>query len=564
MSMTILSPDRLSASNTEPVQLDLTDSPYLSESNLLELLVASPELSVLNISGCSNITGGFVRTLPQKCLNITDLNVSKINARFSSKDAKALLSGGSLIRLDISENIQLGDEVFANNVAAVAAAVATSRLIWLSVAHCRDITGYSVVCLAEQHPFLRHLDLSGLNYITDAAVSVVVGCCKHLKDLWLDDCPSLTDQSVTTIVQGIPKIFSLHLSSSKCLRYDFIGEPIYCSQFTDDALKTLLDSARELQELTLRNQNSVSFTHPWFSTTLPRRIRNSALKKLDLSGVDSLNYNGMVLVFSHCTNLSDVLLSKRLHAAFRSKKFWKASFSKALYALSYEENQKLIKDNSIKMSPLKEVQIDKELVRSSTAPMKGSRSPVQDIGFGIFQEKLKHSPLSNSWDDSSPTPDTSKSWGVVKSPKKMAIQQCKLQKAGKKAVSINEADKMIRTTNLSSPKNNRSAREKVVDEQKERARALDIPYPILRPHPQAAIYRDRDTSYRLRLADNRSAEIIRTCWKVHVLWNRIRLKLPARKVALWYKKILDERRRQNEQRDYLFNSRASIIQRVYR
>ena len=60
------------------------------------------------------------------------------------------------------------------------------------------------------------------------------------------------------------------------------------------------------------------------------------------------------VVFAHCRELNEVILSPRLPAVVRSRKFWRLAFGRALYAQSYEEMKKVDGEEARKMSVLTE------------------------------------------------------------------------------------------------------------------------------------------------------------------------------------------------------------------
>jgi hypothetical protein len=124
------------------------------------------------------------------------------------------------------------------------------HLLHLDISHC-SFSSHGVSRFAEKCTSLMHLDLSGLALLTDAGVAVVVGSCKKLTRLWMDDCPLLTNCSVVELAYSLPDLLSLHLSSSLESYIDSRGVLVCHRQYTDDALESILDGARSLQVLSL-------------------------------------------------------------------------------------------------------------------------------------------------------------------------------------------------------------------------------------------------------------------------------------------------------------------------
>ena len=69
---------------------------------------------------------------------------------------------------------------------------------------------------------------------------------------------------------------------------------------------------------------------------------------------------------------------------------------------------------------------------------------------------------------------------------------------------------------------------------------------------------------RRRLRETHACRLIQQAFRVHRVWLRISLKLYARRVAGWYKRILDGRSRAERLRILILNRSASAIQRFCR
>ena len=543
--------DWLCASNANLTRLSIMDAKSMLESSLLGLIFSCCNLVQLNLKGCSGVTGKVLRTIADKCRRLSDLSIARLGLDTSSFDVRNLLLGtGSscLDRLDISGNVNLGDDVFALSVHN--AAKDRLNLTWLNVAKC-CLSGQGVSTLAERCPSLRHLDISDVKGVTDAAVRTIVESCKQLRELWMDDCPSVTNRAVIAIAYGLPKLFSLHLSSSSDLTQDSFGDTIRHYQYSDDAVEALLDGSRSLQDLSLRNQNGVCFASPWFAKSFPKRAGHFRLQKLDLFGVDNLNVRGAMAVFRHCSDLSEVILSRRLPSTFRTRKFWESCFSKAAYTMNYEDTKHLAKATAaqsrlrVAESELCHVERDADVVlkRAQTRESKlPTDSPVRSMSFSGANQV---------------------------SPTGAEVMQQKQRDADRiSRFSMDNVDGGERAlTPPSSPlkgKRRRSVQEEVLAIEDHKSKRANAPHLLLRPHAQAAALRYRDMYVRMRLLENYSASIIKRKWKCHALWSKIRLKVCARRIAKWYKGLLDTRRRKKLKNHLHYVGRAKSIQRVFR
>ena len=384
----------LCVANPELITIEMNNVPFLSEESLLGLIFNCPSITLLHVSRCIRITGISIRAISNKCSLIKDLDISYIDSsKFNSADViEVLMKCSKLTKLDLSGNYLLSDEMFTDlpvvklgstvsqNVSSIEntininggeinlkplklvhstanKAIYSDQLMkrgiiplpltWLSIEKC-GFSGYGVLSLAERCTYLQHLNISGLMTVTDSVITGVVTCCRGLRHLYLNDCDLVTDQGVIVISYGLLLLQTLHLSSSKDFRKDSSGDPILHYQYTDDALEALLDGARKLRTLCLRNQNGIKMEAKWFQTRFVQRAGHFKLQSIDLTGVHVLDLQGAIAVFSHCTNLSEVKLSRRLPTVFRSKKFWMAAFSKSVYSLSYDDTKRINFHNDLK------------------------------------------------------------------------------------------------------------------------------------------------------------------------------------------------------------------------
>ena len=340
--------------NSDLEEVNLSNTKHLSESALLGMIQSCQStLRILSINGCRNISDLTIDLISRRCKSLVELNIKRIGNTFSSRSARHLmLSCKDLAKLDLSNNSNIGDEAFFDissirkSYADIVDGSGTDQsheqlqLSWVCLADSA-VTGLGVVHLAEYGQLLQHLDLCGLKYMADSAVAVLSQHCTQLRHLWMDDCPALTDAAVILCAYGLPRLISIHLSSSDNLFYDSSGDPMYHKQYTDDTVEALLDGARNLQELTLRNQNGILLKSKWFTSGFINRAGHFSLQRLDLMGCDFINMRGAAAIFSHCTNINEVILSKRLPHGFKSRKFWEASFSKAVYCLPFEDKRSL-------------------------------------------------------------------------------------------------------------------------------------------------------------------------------------------------------------------------------
>ena len=114
------------------------------------------------------------------------------------------------------------------------------------------------------------------------------------------------------------------------------------------------------------------------------------------------------------------------------------------------------------------------------------------------------------------------------------------------------------------PRHKLTAKEEIMIAEAAAERELNQPYFILRPHPQADMYRYREKYCRTRMIEQRAVRMFQIHWRMHAFWDRIRRQANARRIAWWYKKILDERIRQGKIREFIIRHASTSIQRAYK
>lgn len=103
----------LSVANMDLITVNLEEVHSLVEPSLLGLITNNLNIKVLNVSNNKNITNNAVRLIAKISLYLTDLNLSGISHKFTSSSTRELLmSCESLVKLDISHNINQDDDVF--------------------------------------------------------------------------------------------------------------------------------------------------------------------------------------------------------------------------------------------------------------------------------------------------------------------------------------------------------------------------------------------------------------------------------------------------------------------
>ena len=189
--------------------------------SLRELINGIPNLESLNLSGCYNLSdsaldGAINRDLP----DLKELNLSLCKE----------VSDNSLGRIATHckglQSLDLGGCTKITNTGLLLISWGLKKLEMLNLRSCRLISDHGI-------GYLAGLDSTGSNYASSSG----------LKELGLQDCQKLTDESLKHVSVGIPELRKINLS--------------FCISVTDTGLKSLAKLS-SLEDLNLRSCDNVS------------------------------------------------------------------------------------------------------------------------------------------------------------------------------------------------------------------------------------------------------------------------------------------------------------------
>ena len=397
------------------------------------------------------------------------------------------------------------------------------------------------------------------------------------------------------------------------LQVDSAGDFLYVKQYTDDAVEAILDGARKLQDLSMRNQSLITLKSPWFRRGFVNRAGHFSLRKLDLYGCDFLHPRSAAAVFSHCSDLEHVILSRRLPSLFRGKKFWNASFKYASYSMTHEEMVLMDRERE-KEREMEEEGMDKHNHRHSsqkrlgTANTSRTNTPYSDYSFGPTDNDNGQGMVGNMYNRAS---STRSDWSMRSGGSGRLSITSEEDESGKIVVDedgmdgmdgrgvggggggggslddrittgsrMNSASIVSTRNSISGGRNNvsggRNSRNNMVSGGRkltmvaEEITINDIikidhtELHILRPHPKAEAWRFRDKFIRTRLQEFHAVRVIEQARRVQLMWRRIGRNVSAHKIACWCTVLMNERKRRKLVKAFVLNRSAKVIQRCYR
>ena len=229
--------------NRRLVHINLCGMKGLSNTALRIIAQSCPQLEYLNISWCQHVdTRGLFRIV-QSCSRLKDLRAGEVKGFNDKAFLLELFNRNTLERLILSHCTDLDDECL-------------QVLIQGEEPEIDPLTERAVVPPRN----LRHLDLSR--------------------------CAQLSDKSVKSLADNVPKLSGLQVS--------------HCEELTDDALAGILESTPLLTHLDIEeldNLSNISLQNLARSPCAPR------LQHLNISFCENLGDTGMLQVVKACPQL---------------------------------------------------------------------------------------------------------------------------------------------------------------------------------------------------------------------------------------------------------------------
>ena len=506
---------------------------------LLGFAEANEKLASINVSHCRQITKASITQLGLKgriSNNLISLNLANVGALDNKSFTQLLIHCKHLKNLDVTGNKGVGDNSFADII--ISSKVSTQKnggsqrsgstdgkifvinkpleLEKLSLSGT-SLTSFGIACMAERCPALRYLDISHLDHVNDAAISVIACCCTRLRDFKADNCYLLTDQSIVQLCYSCKHLEVLSLASDK--RYtDAWGTRFI--QYTDDVVVAAFEGLYNLREMHLHNQHGIHFANSWLLNKF-RRTGHNRIRLIDIRGVEDINMDHISLIFSRCTELNDVYMS-------------------GPEAISWVQSQEFI-DKAFKFS-----------VYANVFGYSYTDSHFDSVGDDESLDELSLNQSLNTisiLDNATPT--------IVSSAVSAFTSQTSLAKQQKSKIDKEALIRRNKTAVDNFPTNPSKPAELMAGDEPSTFKPLS-------PHSLASVWRFRDQYIRRRLTENRAASVIGFKFLLHRMWMKLRRGISARKISRWYIRRIEEIRFQAKLLSFIQNRSAKLIQRRYR
>jgi hypothetical protein len=193
------------------------------------------ELEELDLHGCRHVKDLGLKAIGQcHCLEVLRLT----NCHEVTSDAvRALAKGCSALR-----DLSLSGCLKIKNRDLIVLAEACTSLQALDLSGCVEVRGKGLKSIVEQCPRLSTLNLSGCKNMDASALQHFVpnpsakwAGCLTLSELYLQDCPRLTEASVRSVAHSCTKLFTLDITNCRQLGRRFVQQLLDELPFVDRA-----------------------------------------------------------------------------------------------------------------------------------------------------------------------------------------------------------------------------------------------------------------------------------------------------------------------------------------
>uniref|UniRef100_A0A6I8N9W6 F-box domain-containing protein n=2 Tax=Ornithorhynchus anatinus TaxID=9258 RepID=A0A6I8N9W6_ORNAN len=319
-----------------------------------------PSVVRLNLRGCSSLQWPSFKCIGE-CKNLQELNVSECQGlndesmRLISEGCQGLLylnlsytdiTNGTLRLLSRSfPHLQYLSLAFCrrftdNGLRYLASGRGCSRLSYLDLSGCVQITVQGFQYIGTKCSIIQHLIINDMPTLTDSCVKALAGNCQQITSLILSGTPALTDVafqalsecklvklrvggnnwitdvSFKVIQKYWPNISHIHvadcqritdsgLKAISTLRKLHVLNLSYCTRISDTGVKQFLDghSSPKIRELNLTHCNRISDASLF---KISQRCQN--LNYLSLRYCDQLTDSG-IEILGHLSSLFSIDLS---------------------------------------------------------------------------------------------------------------------------------------------------------------------------------------------------------------------------------------------------------------
>ncbi|XP_071393804.1 F-box and leucine-rich repeat protein 13 [Centroberyx affinis] len=292
---------------------------WITDSTVKQILQNyRPFVIHLNMRGCTSLMWPSLTCISQ-CRNLQELNVSECSNITDMMVQRIVEGCPSLLYLNLSCTL-------VTNRAVRELSRSCLNLQYLSLAYCYRVTdkGFQYLSTGKGCHNLIHLNLSGCTQMTVNGFRYISAGCPLLKDIVINDMPTLSDSCVLALLAKCRSLSAVSLLDTPHLSdtaFKAIAEVAKLKTFstegndrlTDVGWKALCRSSQGLRRLHAAECPRMTDASLKYMATLKnlQYLDISHCNKVDDTGIRYLTEGSSVtkvreLNVSHCSNISDI------------------------------------------------------------------------------------------------------------------------------------------------------------------------------------------------------------------------------------------------------------------
>ncbi|KAG8365726.1 hypothetical protein BUALT_Bualt17G0001900 [Buddleja alternifolia] len=243
--------------------LDVSYCRKLTDKGLSSVAKGCHDLRALHVAGCRFVTDILLTNISENCNNLEELGLQGCT-NLTDSGLTVLVEGCKRLKhLDLNKCSNIGD------IAISSIAKACSSLLTLKLLDCYQIGDDSILSLAKYCKNLETLIIGGCRDVSDESLkSLAAACCSSLKNLRMDWCLNVSDNSLECIFYLCRKLEVLDVGCCEEVTdaaFQGLGNEedrklnlkilrvSNCPKITVDGIRKLLKSCEGLEYLDVRS-----------------------------------------------------------------------------------------------------------------------------------------------------------------------------------------------------------------------------------------------------------------------------------------------------------------------
>ena len=267
--------------------------PEITDDGLAALSAAGELLEVVSLAGNSNITDDGLTTLGACCTRLQVLNVNNCGA-IGHEAIVGVVRNNRKLTTIMASGTHLNDE----GLSILCNYLSNKSFTSLDISFCREISDFGIVSLTQSCPSLIHVNLAGLNRITDEGCRALMRSCWFMRTLNVEDM-FLLDHSPFFYDR---KADGREAADENMLKSLTIVNFKDCINLEDTAFEGLQQRCRAIEQLTIRGcERLTDRTLELMQDPIPYKVPMcDSIRVLDVSVCKGISCQGFLDFLPAC------------------------------------------------------------------------------------------------------------------------------------------------------------------------------------------------------------------------------------------------------------------------